>query len=112
MTTLSPTSRGTTADQAVVPLAVPELPVDVDHRTAVTPTLSEALPAMEMLGDKAEAILEPGVVMDRDVGVVSLPPERGVGGGAGGAAGVWLGGAGTGVEGGCAGGCGAAVRLP
>jgi hypothetical protein len=44
MTVLVPTSSGTVADQAVVPEAMPELPVDTDHCTDATPTLSLAVP--------------------------------------------------------------------
>ena len=46
VTVLVPTSSGTVADHADVPEAVPELPVEVVHLTAETPTLSEAVPLM------------------------------------------------------------------
>ena len=39
-----PTSSGTVADQAVVPEAMPEAPVDTDHVTDATLTLSLAVP--------------------------------------------------------------------
>jgi hypothetical protein len=44
MTVLVPTSSGTVADQAVVPEAMPELPVDTDHCTDDTPEPSLAVP--------------------------------------------------------------------
>jgi hypothetical protein len=39
-----PEVRGTEADQAVVPLAVPEPPAEFDQVTEATATLSEAVP--------------------------------------------------------------------
>ena len=44
VTVLVPTNSGTVADQAEVPEAMPEDPVDTDHFTDATPTLSAAVP--------------------------------------------------------------------
>jgi hypothetical protein len=44
VTVLVPTKSGTVADQAVVPEAMPEFPVDTDHFTDATLTLSLAVP--------------------------------------------------------------------
>jgi hypothetical protein len=49
--TLVPTSSGIVADQLVVPDAVPDPPVDALHFTAVTPTLSLAVPLNEMVAE-------------------------------------------------------------
>ena len=49
VTTLVPVSRGTTADQLVVPAAVPESPFEVDQVTLLTPTLSLAEPLSVMV---------------------------------------------------------------
>lgn len=86
VTTVLPTSSGTSADQAVVPVASPESPFEVLHFTAVTPTLSLAVPETWMDGEDVEAIVEPGERMVSDGGVMS------VGGLAGGWAGGWTGG--------------------
>src|SRR5262245_3045863 len=48
VTTFSPTCSGTlSADQGLIPVAVPEAPRLVDHVTCVTPTLSLAVPARD-----------------------------------------------------------------
>jgi hypothetical protein len=39
------------ADQEVVPVALPVLPVEVLHSTDVTPTLSLATPLIEMVAE-------------------------------------------------------------
>jgi hypothetical protein len=44
VTVFVPTSSGAVADQAVVPEAMPEAPVDTDHFTDATPRLSLAVP--------------------------------------------------------------------
>lgn len=44
ITVLEPTKRGITALHWVVPLAVPEEPVLVDHVTLATPERSDAVP--------------------------------------------------------------------
>ena len=46
VTTVLPTSNGTSAVQDVGPAASPEAPFDVLHLTAVTPTLSLADPVI------------------------------------------------------------------
>lgn len=48
------------ADQLAVPTAAPDAPVLVDHLTAVTPTLSPAIPLKTMVAEYAETIVEPG----------------------------------------------------
>jgi hypothetical protein len=57
VTVVVPTSSGTVALQAVVPEAVPELPVDVLHPTRVTPTLSVAVPLMTMEASEVETMV-------------------------------------------------------
>ena len=71
VTVLVPTSSDTTADQVLVPAAVPEAPVDVDQRTAVTPTLSEAVPAIVIEAVFTEMMLVPDEVIWIDGGVLS-----------------------------------------
>ena len=46
---LVPMNNGTSAVQFVVPVAVPDLPVEVVHVTLTTPMLSLAVPASLML---------------------------------------------------------------
>ena len=48
---LSPTNRGIDADHAVVPLAIPALPVDVVHFTEATATLSLDVPLIEIVAE-------------------------------------------------------------
>jgi hypothetical protein len=75
-TVFEPTSNGIVADHAVVPLALPAPPVFVDHVTAVTPTLSLAVPVktiddaeVEIDDDEGDAIVSEGGVVS--VGVVA-----------------------------------------
>jgi hypothetical protein len=49
VTVLLPTNRGITADQEVVPVAAPVLPVEVVQFTDATPTLSLAVPLIDMV---------------------------------------------------------------
>jgi hypothetical protein len=69
ITTLSPVTRGTCADQLVVPAAVPEPPVDVDHVTEVTPELSAAVPVTVRDAAVVLRIVEAGEVIRSDGGV-------------------------------------------
>src|SRR5580692_13012102 len=79
------------ADQLVVPVAVPEDPVLVDHVILATPTLSEAVPKNVSVAALVEAVLPPGDVMVRVGAVVSVPPGVGVGVGVGAGVGVGVG---------------------
>ena len=92
VTAVVPTSSGTSADQLLVPEAPPELPVEADHRTIVTPTSSSAVPLMVIEAEEVDTMLEPGDVMRNEGGVRSEPPCGGAGGG--------------GAVGGCGGGVG------
>ena len=47
---LVPALNGALAVQVMVPVAVPPVPLECDHRTAVTPTLSVAMPLKVMVG--------------------------------------------------------------
>jgi hypothetical protein len=76
VTTLEPTSSGIAADQLFVPLAVPELPVLVDHVTFVTPTLSLAVPLKAMVVADVETEVPPGDPTVKVGGVVSDPLEE------------------------------------
>jgi len=82
VTTLVPISSGACADQLIVPEAAPEGPVEVDHVTAVTPTLSLAVPVIEIVCPDVDTMVEPGDTTTSVGGVVSLPPAGadGVGG--------------------------------
>ncbi len=81
--TLVPTSNGIRADQAAEPEACPEEPVEADQVTAVTPTLSAALPEIVIEADEVETIVEPGDTI-RSVGAAwSVPPAGFEGGGTG-----------------------------
>lgn len=117
VTTLFPSSKGTTADHVVVPVAAPEAPLEVDHATEVTPTLSEAVPETLIESEYVSTIVDPGDVIVSDGGVSSGVPGVGAGVGVGSGAGVGVGvgvgagvgvgvgvgvGAGVGVTGGCA----------
>jgi hypothetical protein len=77
VTTFDPTSSGIVADQLVVPLAVPEPPVFVDHVTFVTPTLSLAVPLIAIVAADVDTLVAPGDPMLNDGGVVSDPPVGG-----------------------------------
>ena len=70
---LLPVSSGTLTDQVAVPDAAPPSPNELVHFTAVTPTLSLAVPPMAMLAEEVENIVDPGDVMVSDGGVVSAP---------------------------------------
>jgi hypothetical protein len=94
--TLVPVSSGTVAFQALVPLAIPESPVELAHLTEVTPTLSEAVPLKTRLDAVVETIVDPGEPIVNDGGVVSAPPGGGLGVGGGSGVGVGVG-TGTGV---------------
>ena len=96
------------AFQLVVPLAVPESPVEFDHFTDVTATLSPAVPLNTTLDADVERMVEPGDRIVSEGGVVSAPPGDGFGvgvvGGVGAGVGVGVGigsgvGAGTGDPG-------------
>ena len=96
-----PIRSGIVADQLLVPEAVPDAPVLVDHVTLATAVLSEEVPANVRDCELVEMVVPPGEIMDRVGGVVSVPPglDGGVGaGGAGAGVGVGVGvGAGVGV---------------
>jgi hypothetical protein len=79
ITTLSPATRGTCADQLVVPAAVPEPPVDVDHVTEVTPELSAAVPVTVRNAAVVLRMVEAGEVI-RSEGGVGLALTGGVAG--------------------------------
>ena len=61
----------------VVPLAVPDEPVLVDHLTAVTPTLSLAVPLKAIVDADVETDVPPGDPIVNDGAVVSVPPVVG-----------------------------------
>lgn len=86
----------------------------MDHRTAVTPTLSEAIPEIVIESEDVETMLEPGDVMVNDGGVWSGAPGVGVGVGEGAGDGGGGTGKGCGVGEGCgpAGGCPPGDLLP
>jgi hypothetical protein len=65
--------------QLVVPVAVPESPVELDQVTSLTPTLSLAVPLTTRELAVVETVLLDGETMDNDGAVVS-----GVGGAPGG----------------------------
>ena len=83
VTWFDPTSSGIAADHFTVPVAGPEDPVLVDQATAVTPTLSDAVPKNVSVAALVETVLPPGDVIVRVGAVVSLPPGAGVGVGTG-----------------------------
>jgi hypothetical protein len=82
------------ADQDAVPAATPASPVEVVHLTAVTATLSLAVPLMAMAGALVETMVKPGDLISSE-GAVASPGV--VGGGTAGGAGGAVGGAGVGV---------------
>jgi hypothetical protein len=104
---LVPTSRGTLADQDVVPAATPAPPVEVVHFTAVTATLSLAVPLMAMTDALVETMVNPGDLICSAGGVVS-PFAGGAGAGVGVGAGAGVG-VGGGVGAGVGAGAGAGV---
>ena len=72
VTVLLPTSSGMLAAVHIrVPVAVPEAPVDVDHATELTPTLSEAIPWKVIVPALVETMVDAGFVMVSEGGVVS-----------------------------------------
>src|ERR1035441_1714736 len=102
------------ADQDVVPAATPASPVEVVHLTAVTATLSLAVPLMAIVDPVVEAMLNPGDPICSDGAVVS--PGAGVGFGVGVGVGVGVGrgggvGSGVGVGVGVGGGVGVGETL-
>ena len=99
MITLVPTNRGIFADQEAVPAAVPASPVELVHLTAVTATLSLAVPLMAIVDAVVDTMVNPGDWISSAGGVVS--PGAGAGGGVGdGGVGVGVGVGGRGVGGG------------
>src|ERR1039457_7186479 len=104
VTALVPTSRGMLADQDVVPAATPASPVELVHLTAVTATLSLAVPLMVMADALVEMMVNPGDVICSVGGEVS-PFGGGAGVGVGVGAGVGVG-VGAGVGAGVGGGAG------
>jgi hypothetical protein len=95
---LLPIRSGIVADQLLVPEAVPDAPVLVDHVTLATAVLPEEVPANVRDCELVAIVVPPGEIIDRVGGVVSVPPGLGgVGaGGAGAGAGAGVG-AGVGV---------------
>ena len=91
-----PTSSGMfCAVHVSVPMALPTTPVELDQATDVTPTLSDARPWNVMLPAVVEIMVEAGLVMRSDGGVLS-PDEPGAGGVGGfGVGGFGVGGAGV-----------------
>ena len=88
---LVPTNRGTFADQAVVPDAMPEDPVELLHLIELTATLSLALPATASDEAVVEPMLNAGESIDSVGGTVSVAGVGvgfGVVGGVGGVGGV------------------------
>lgn len=67
--------------QLVVPLAVPDPPVELDHVTLATPTLSLALPLTTIELELVTTLVLGGDRMVNDGGVVSGPLDGGVGDG-------------------------------
>ena len=67
--------------QFVVPVAVPEPPVELDQVTCVTPTLSLAVPLTTIELAEVDTVLLAGETMDNDGGVVSGAPGGLLGGG-------------------------------
>jgi len=68
------------AAQATVPIALPVTPVELFQATDATPTLSEATPLNVIVEAVADTIVEPGVVMVSEGGVVSEDFEGELGG--------------------------------
>jgi len=91
--TLVPTSRGMLADQDAAPAATPDPPVELVHFTTATATLSLAVPLIAIDEADVEVMLNPGVLICSEGGVVS----PGTGEGAGVGVGTGTGGAGVGV---------------
>jgi hypothetical protein len=99
------------ADQDAVPAATPEPPVELVHLTAVTATLSPAVPLMAIAGALVEVMVNPGDLICSVGGVVS-PFAGGVGVGVGGGVGAGVGvGGGVGAGGGVGVGAGIGVGV-
>ena len=71
MITVFPISSGASRDQLVVPVAVPLSPEEVDHFTADTPTLSDAVPLTWMEDAVVDTIEPVGESIVSDGAVVS-----------------------------------------
>ena len=71
-----PLSRGTVADQAVVPLAIPEAPKLVFQVTCFTPTLSFAVPFKVTAAAIVDIVAVDGEVIVKAGGVVSAKARR------------------------------------
>ena len=69
---LVPTSSGTSAVQLVVPVAVPDLPVEVVHVTLTTPMLSLAVPVSLMLAAEVSTLVAAGLVILMSGATVSV----------------------------------------
>jgi len=73
VTVFVPTSRGIGGVfQVVVPVAMPDPPVELVHVTEATPTLSDAVPEKTMVAEDATTLVLAGDRMARVGGVVSL----------------------------------------
>ena len=95
------------ATQAIVPIAWPEVPVELFQVTEATPRLSAASPWNEMALAIVSMMLDPGLVIRSQGGVVSPGELGGCGAGGAGVGGfVGVGGAGAGVGTGLLGGAG------
>ena len=60
---LEPINNGTVIDQFMVPAAIPEVPKLVAQVTLETPTLSEAVPAMVIVGSVVATLVVDGEVI-------------------------------------------------
>ena len=69
-------NNGTSAVQYVVPVAVPEFPVEVDQVTAVTPTLSVAVPVSLTLAELVRTLVLDGLVIFRAGATLSVGITR------------------------------------
>jgi hypothetical protein len=110
VTVVVPTISGTAADQLLVPEAAPEPPVELDQLTAVTPTLSAAVPLMVIEAEEVDTMLAAGDAMRNEGGERSGAPCGGLDGG-GGADGGAAGGRTGGKAGGGPGTCGGTTSL-
>jgi hypothetical protein len=117
VTVLLPSSSGITADQFVVPAAIPDDPVLVDHVTFATAVLSDAVPVNVSAAEVVDSVVCPGEATVIEGGVVSpLGVGLGVGVGLGLGDGVGVGvgdglGAGFGVGAGFGDGLGVGVGV-
>ena len=76
VTVLFPIYRGTVADQAVVPLAIPDVPKLVLQVTWFTPTLSLAVPLSVTKAAVVDMVAVEGEVIVSDGAVVSSVEAR------------------------------------